>query len=89
MISKIIESVARMLLILAFIGIFFVSVAKPKEVAGYFDPIVYYSDIIFVRTGEKKCKMVKAGNQQGKLKKVNCSVFTAMQLAEMQWKPAK
>ncbi len=85
--SKFTKNVAFTLLFAGLLGTFFVFLAKPKVVAGYFDPIVFYSDVVFLRTGEKKCKNVEAGNLQGKLVYVDCNVFTSIQLAKMQWKP--
>ncbi len=86
--DRFIKNVAYALLFVGLAGTFFILLAKPKEVAGYFDPIVFYSDVVFLQTGEKKCKTIKAGNQQGKLVKVDCGIFTAIQLAKMDWKPA-
>lgn len=83
-----VNNIFQVLVLITVIVIFFTFIFKPKEVAGYFDPVSYYSNVTFIQTGNKQCKIVTAGNKQGKLVKVKCKVFSNTQLAQMKWRPA-
>ncbi len=86
--NEFIKNIGYGVILIGIIGFFSIFLLKPEVVSGYFDPIVYYSNVEYIQTGKKECKNVKAGNHQEKLVKVDCSIFSRMQLKKMEWKPA-